>query len=304
MTTDRAELVDPLDAFLAHLASIKNASPHTIKNYQRDILSFIRSQSLPLRDWQAVDTMHIREFAMREHRIGQSPRSIQRKLSALRSFFQYLIKFNYCTRNPAKGVRAPRQEHRLPPHTTVDHIAQLLNFTPTDVISSRDKAMFELLYSSGLRLDELVQLNLDSIDFEDQLIKVSGKGSKERIIPVGSVAIAAVKQWLLSRPVWLKNTHESALFLSQRGTRLKHRAIQLRLNFWATQQGLPLHIHPHLLRHSFASHMLESSGDLRSVQEMLGHANLSTTQVYTHIDFQHLAQVYDAAHPRANKKKT
>jgi integrase/recombinase XerC len=201
--------------------------------------------------------------------------------------------------NPALGISAPKRPQRLPKTLDVDMIKQLLEFEGDEPIDIRDRAMMELFYSSGLRLAELADLNVSDLDLNDALVTVTGKGNKTRTLPIGRIAITALRRWLTSRD---SLPPDQALFLGQRGKRLGHRAIQQRLRFRATQQGLPAHVHPHMLRHSFASHLLESSSDLRGVQELLGHANLSTTQVYTHLDFQHLAQVYDKAHPRATRK--
>lgn len=217
----------------------------------------------------------------------------------MRSFFNYLLKKHLVSQNPAKQIQAPKQARKLPKTLDVDQISGLLD-TPTDsILEIRDLAMFELFYSSGLRLSELAALDLDDLDYGDKMLRVRfGKGGKQRNLPVGKKAIEVIEKWLKHRPP----STDQALFLSSRGNRLSQRSIQLRLERWCKKLGLPEHIHPHMLRHSFASHLLQSSQDIRAVQELLGHSNISTTQIYTHLDFQHLAEVYDNTHPRAHKK--
>ncbi len=253
-------------------------------------------------DWNALTHIDIRGFAAALHSSGSSPRTIQRKLSAVRSFYHFLQREAQCKLNPALEVRAPKGKKRLPDTLDADQMGRLLEFRVHDSLSARDKAILELFYSSGLRLAELVGLDLSSLDFAEHTVRVLGKGSKTRIVPVGRYAIAALKKWLLERST-SADLNETAVFLA-RGRRMSVRSVQLRVAAWARRQGLSVHVHPHMLRHSFATHLLESSGDLRAVQEMLGHATISTTQIYTHLDFQHLASVYEAAHPRARGRKT
>jgi integrase/recombinase XerC len=292
-----------IDAFLQYLAQEKRMSPHTVKNYQRDLnylLLFCEQSDLIV--WQAIKSSHIRQFISQLHRQGLASRSIQRQLSAIRSFYRFLIREGLVDNNPAQTVQAPKGEKRLPSTLDVDQMSGLLDGTPQNTfIGGRDRAMMELFYSSGLRLAELARLNLRDVDFGDQLIHVLGKGNKQRIVPVGSKAIKALQNWLTMR-YELGFLEQSALFITQQGGRLGVRSIQKRVSYWGKKQGISDRVHPHRLRHAFASHMLEASGDLRAVQELLGHADISTTQIYTHVDFQHLAKVYDNAHPRAKKK--
>jgi integrase/recombinase XerC len=224
-------------------------------------------------------------------------------LSSLRSFYQFLIRKHQLKNNPAIDIRAPKTARSLPDTLDVDALSQLLDIPADSILAIRDRAMMELFYSSGLRLSELTNLDLDSIDLVENSLRAIGKGNKTRILPIGRKAAEALQNWLSKRDTMAK-PDESALFVSNRGKRISTRSVQQRLNYWQQKQGLDQHIHPHKLRHSFASHILESSGDLRAVQELLGHADISTTQIYTHLDFQHLAKVYDNAHPRARKKKT
>ena len=219
----------------------------------------------------------------------------------MRSFFNFLIRLRALSANPAVGVQAPKARKRLPETIDADLMARLLEFRTDTQLSVRDKAIMELFYSSGLRLAELVGLNMDSIEWKDRTVRVLGKGDKERVVPVGRYAADALTRWLKERSA-LATPGETALFVSRRGSRIGMRVVQKRIEGWAQRQGLGRHVHPHMFRHSFASHLLESSQDLRAVQELLGHANMSTTQIYTHLDFQHLAKIYDAAHPRARRK--
>lgn len=291
-----------LPRFLAHLSVERRLSAHTDTSYRADLQRFVgycnRSH---VRNWRAVDSQHVRMFAAAEFRQGSSPRTIQRRLSALRSFFNFLLREKVLEANPAVGVQAPKARKRLPETMDVDLMTRLLEFRTDTQLGVRDKAIMELFYSSGLRLSELVGLNLGDVDRGDRTVRVLGKGRKTRIVPVGKHALDAIGRWLKERAT-LAATGEQALFVGARGERLGARAIQKRVAGWARQQGLGRHVHPHLFRHSFATHLLESSQDLRGVQELLGHANISTTQVYTHLDFQHLAKIYDAAHPRARRK--
>jgi integrase/recombinase XerC len=303
-----------INDFLAHLKNEKGLAQNTTENYQRDLkqlLTFATEQDIG--EWNKLADHHLRFYVAQNHRRGLSGKSQQRKLSTVRTFFHYLIREGHAKANPAIGLAAPKTAKRLPRTLDTDQMSQLLDqHSASSAPSSqwhttRDQAMLELLYSSGLRLSEIVGSNIPSIDWDDATIRVIGKGNKERVIPVGSMALKAIKRWLSVRDqLPLKKQVIScpqALFLSERGDRLSARSVQTRLTQWARSKGLPGKLHPHMLRHSFASHLLESSQDLRAVQELLGHADISTTQIYTHLDFQHLAQVYDKAHPRAHKSK-
>jgi integrase/recombinase XerC len=291
-----------LPRFLSHLTVERRLSAHTDASYRGDLKRFVaHCDRNRVRDWRSLDSQHLRMFAAAEFRQGASPRTIQRRLSALRSFFNFMLRERALEANPAVGVQAPKASKRLPQTMDVDLMTRLLEFRADTELSVRDKAIMELFYSSGLRLAELVGLNLGDVDRGDRTVRVLGKGSKTRVVPVGKHALVAIARWLKERPAMAANG-ELALFVSARGDRLGARAIQKRIAGWARRQGLGRHVHPHLFRHSFATHLLESSQDLRGVQELLGHANISTTQVYTHLDFQHLAKIYDAAHPRARRK--
>lgn len=288
--------------FFTHLRHERGLSVQTTTNYHRDltkVVAFCNQNRID--DWRELDAPKIRGFVAAYHRTGLSGRSLQRLLSALRSFYTYLQREKVIGNNPAQGVRAPKAKHELPRTLDVDQIAQLLNVDPSDDLLVRDQAMLELFYSSGLRLAELVGLNIRELDLEAALVRVLGKGAKTREVPIGRRAKAVLLHWLSVRALWVGPTQE-AVFVSRQGQRLSHRSVQKRLRIWGLQQGSDVVIHPHRLRHAFATHLLESSGDLRAVQELLGHADISTTQVYTHLDFQHLAKVYDEAHPRARKK--
>lgn len=287
--------------FLHHLKNERRLAENTCKHYQRDLdqVAEFCSQHR-IHTWSELDTHKIRQFAAQCHRRGLSGRSIQRYLSTLRTFYSYLLREQVVNNSPALDVRAPKSPQKLPHTLNVDDITRLLSSGSNDILALRDLAILELIYSSGLRLAELVGLDMVDLDLRETMVTVTGKGSKTRKIPVGRKAITALKTWLKVRPEQL-GPGENAVFTSRRGTRLSARAVQQRIRRWAKQQGIPGNIHPHTLRHSFASHLLESSGDLRAVQELLGHADISTTQIYTHLDFQHLARVYDKAHPRARK---
>lgn len=289
-----------LDDFFQHMEVEKRVSEHTLNNYQRDIKQLINyGANQKFSSWQLIQPADIRNHIANRHRNGISSKSLQRELSAIRSFYNFLLKKHLINSNPAKHIRAPKQERKLPKALDVDQVFGILEATPDSALEIRDLAMFELFYSSGLRLSELANLNLADIDYIDQSLRVRfGKGGKQRDLPIGSKAITAIKKWLDHRP----ETSDPALFISNKGTRLGQRSIQRRLDRWCKKIGLPEHVHPHMLRHSFASHLLESSQDIRAVQELLGHSNLSTTQIYTHLDFQHLADVYDKTHPKAKKK--
>jgi integrase/recombinase XerC len=290
-----------IDGYLKHLSTERRLSPHTSSNYARDLRALAEYAERGQLKWSNIDSQHIRVFAARSHAGGLDPRSVQRRLSAVRGFFNYLLRERVVTSNPAMDVRAPKAAKRLPGTMDVDQINQLLEIPPENALAIRDKAIMELFYSSGLRLDELVSLDTSQLDLPDRTVRVIGKGRKTRILPVGRKAEAALRLWLKER-VGVAKPDETAVFVGKNGTRLKHRAVQLRIGYWARRQGLPAHVHPHLFRHSFATHLLESSKDLRGVQELLGHADISTTQVYTHLDFAHLARTYDASHPRAKRK--
>ncbi|RTZ74162.1 MAG: tyrosine recombinase XerC [Gammaproteobacteria bacterium] len=292
-----------VEGFLNHLANERRLSPRTLDAYRRDLADFSRwNEEHGEIPWPRLRQVEIRNYAATRHRQGLSGRSLQRRLSALRSFFRYLVREGHMRQDPAQGVRAPKSTRKLPATLEVDQIDALLTPVDDDPLSLRDSAMLELLYSSGLRLAELVSLDLGDLDLREAMVEVTGKGAKTRRLPVGRMARAALEKWLKVRGT-LARTDEPALFVSQRGNRISPRSVQARIDLQARRQGAPRHVHPHLMRHSFASHLLESSGNLRAVQELLGHADIGTTQIYTHLDFQHLAQVYDRAHPRARRKK-
>ena len=292
---------DWIDRYLHHLRTERRLSTNTRRHYLRDLmelLGFCEQYGIP--DWSDLDTHHVRQFAAQAHRRGLSGRSIQRRLSAIRGFYNYLLREQVVTGNPGHDVSAPKSAQRLPDTLSVDDVSRLLAVETDDVLDVRDLAMLELMYSSGLRLSELVSLDTRDMDLEERVLRVTGKGSKTRLVPIGRKAVEALQAWLRLRATRLAEG-ETAVFTGRCGQRLGVRAVQQRVHRWAQRRGLPGDVHPHTLRHSFASHLLESSGDLRAVQELLGHADISTTQIYTHLDFQHLARVYDKAHPRARK---
>lgn len=296
------QLTPALTRFSHYLSIEKRLSPHTVEGYQRDLdnlAGFIADHRIA--NWGDVNERHIRAFVAEIHREGLGPRSIQRTLSAIRSFYRYLLKEQLVSVNPALGIKAPKAPKRLPETLNADQIDHLLAFPVNDAISARDKAMLELVYSSGLRVSELASLDVQQIDYRAGQLIVTGKGNKTRMLPVGRMALEALAVWKQYRLSWV-DYHQAALFVSQQGKRLTVRAIQQRFDYRARQMHTQGKLYPHRLRHSFASHMLESSGDLRAVQELLGHENISTTQVYTHLDFQHLMDVYERAHPRAKKQ--
>jgi integrase/recombinase XerC len=291
-----------IDKFIHHLEFERRLSPLTCKHYRRDLVAlraFCDKAGVAL--WSDLDSEHFRAFAAANYRSGLSARSIQRQLSAARTYFRYLLREKHVARNPVESVSAPKGPKRLPGNLDADRMARLLDIKGDGPIIERDRAMLELLYSSGLRLAELTDLNCGDVDAHEATVHVTGKGNKDRIVPVGRLALQALAIWNKSR-VQLAAPEEKALFVSKRGTRISGRSVQARVTHWAKAQGIDTKVSPHLFRHSFATHMLESSHDLRGVQELLGHANISTTQVYTHLDFQHLAQIYDKTHPRARKK--
>jgi len=297
-----SSIADWLARFRRHLATERRLSPHTDSNYARDLTALARyCEKECITDLARLDSQHVRLFAARSHAAGLAPRSVQRRLSAVRSFCNFLVREGAITANPALDVKAPRAGRRLPASLDPDRVTQLLNITATDPLALRDRALMELAYSSGLRLAEMIGLDIGDLHLTDRTVRVHGKGGKTRILPVGRPALAALSAWLAARAGLVKGATQ-AVFIGRNGRRMGARAVQLRVAYWARRQGLGIHVHPHLFRHSFATHLLESSRDLRGVQELLGHADISTTQVYTHLDFQHLARIYDAAHPRARRK--
>ena len=302
-----------LGEYLGYLASTRSLSLLTQHSYRRDLVALVRCIATQHKNGYGdghkitdasliqLHSHDIRHFIAHLHNGGLSGRSLARMLSAWRGFYRYLIRHHHHTENPCQGIRVPKSPRKLPNALSPDEAAQLLAFDPADALATRDLAIFELFYSSGLRLAELTQLQPTDIDFNEGIVRVTGKGGKTRIVPVGESALRALQAWLPLRNVWLA-PGETALFLSRRGQRIHPRTIAIRLHQRAQSQNLDERVHPHALRHSFASHLLQSSGDLRAVQEMLGHSSIRSTQVYTHLDFQHLAKIYDQAHPRAKKR--
>ncbi len=289
-----------LHGFLDHLRNERRYSPLTAENYSRDICRLFKLAGVT--SLNELKNHQIRRFVAQLHGSGLGGKSLARMLSAWRTFYSYLIRDHQFKDNPCIGLRAPKSARNLPHALSPDEAVRMMELPTTDdILAVRDKAMFELFYSSGLRLAELVNLDPGALDFADAAVRVIGKGTKTRIVPLGSYAISALQAWLALRGQLAKQD-ETALFVSRNGRRIGSRAVQLRMSEWGIKQGITSGIHPHLLRHSFASHVLQSSGDLRAVQEMLGHTSISTTQVYTHLDFQYLSKIYDAAHPRAKKK--
>ena len=294
--------VSAIGEFSRHLALERRLSPLTCRNYERDLHALADwCTSAGVDGWDELDEQHVRSFSASCYRRGLAARSIQRRLSAARTFYRWLRREKRVSVNPVTSVSAPKSPKRLPANLDADRMSRLLEIGGSGPLVDRDRAILELFYSSGLRLAELAGLDLADIDLPDRVVRVTGKGSKERDVPVGSKARDALGTWLATRAT-LAAPDETALFVSRAGKRLSHRAIQQRVAQRAREQGIDSRVYPHLLRHSFATHLLESSHDLRGVQELLGHANISTTQVYTHLDFQHLAQIYDATHPRARTK--
>lgn len=293
---------DLIEPFITHLAHERRLSDHTAKNYRRDlerIAAWAGERGSARLD--RLDEQAVRLYVAWRHRNGASGKTLQRELSSLRSYYRWLLREGRAKANPANGVRAPKSPRKLPATMEADQLCAMLEQDADDPLVIRDTAMIELFYSSGLRLAELVSVNLGDIDMIDGELSVVGKGAKTRRVPVGRKARKAIARWLQVRGL-LATLDEPALFVSSRGSRIHPRTVQQRLTHWAEQQGAGRGLHPHQLRHSFATHLLESSGDLRAVQELLGHADIGTTQIYTHLDFQHLAQVYDQAHPRARKQ--
>ena len=295
-------LTPAVTRFLRYLGVERQLSPITLLNYQRQLDAVIEMAcAMGLQNWQQCDAAMVRSFATRSRRKGLGAASLALRLSALRSFFDWMVSQGELPANPAKGVAAPKAPRHLPKNIDVDDVNRLLDIDLNDPLAVRDRAMLEVMYGAGLRLSELVGLDIKHLDLDTGEVWVLGKGSKERRLPIGRNAVAWIEHWLDLRGLF--GGDDDALFLSKLGKRISARNVQKRFAEWGIKQGLNSHVNPHKLRHSFATHMLESSGDLRGVQELLGHANLSTTQIYTHLDFQHLATVYDAAHPRAKREK-
>jgi integrase/recombinase XerC len=310
-----------IERFRRYLWAERRCSPHTVAAYTRDLHALVSyCDHTGLESWAGVDTGHLRAFAARLHGAGLGPRSIQRRLSAVRSFYEFLQREAHALRhaahiesgdrevaqirsNPGQEVRAPKAARRLPETLDADQMARLLEIPAGEPFATRDRAIMELLYSSGLRLAEIVALDVGHLDRRDRTVHVLGKGRKARVVPVGRVALRTLEQWLPERASCIR-PGEQALFVGRSGRRLGRRAVELRVAYWARRQGIATHVYPHLFRHSFASHLLESGAELRGVQELLGHADIATTQIYTHLDFQHLARIYDATHPRARRAKT
>jgi len=291
-----------LDRYLNMLQVHKRLSAHTLDAYSRDLARLVCfCEKVRLDDWEGLHEHHVRAHIADRHREHMQSRSLQRELSAIRGFFNYLVLEGQLSLNPASGVRTPKTPRKLPKPLDVDGMAAMLDAQQDGGLEVRDMAMWELFYSSGLRLGELTSLDCPDVDLDAGSVFVrSGKGNRSRYVPVGSKACAAIRCWLQARLFYAEES-QPALFVSRLGKRIASRSVQQRLERWRLKLGVDAHIHPHMLRHSFASHMLEGNCDLRAVQEMLGHANIATTQIYTHLDFQRLAAVYDQAHPRARK---
>ena len=300
LTDDIAHGRECLQAFLRHLAQERRLAAHTVAAYRRDIEALLAQVGEEPLDRLTVHG--VRRAVSALHARGLSGRTLARMLSAWRGLFDYLARDYGFNQNPCQGVRAPRSAKRLPNALTADEASRLVEVEGDDFLAVRDRALLELLYSSGLRLSELAGLNWSMLNWTEGTVRVVGKGSKTRVVPVGRHALARLREWRRQSETLAKGPDEQAVFLNRQGRRLSARSIQLRVRRAGVVQGIAGRVHPHVLRHSFASHVLQSSGDLRAVQEMLGHASIATTQVYTHLDFQHLAKVYDAAHPRARKK--
>ncbi|WGL95212.1 tyrosine recombinase XerC [Arsenophonus nasoniae] len=303
MNATRQCLQQQIDDFLRYLRVERQLSPVTLINYQRQLAVLVdMAIDMNINDWAQLETSHVRMMVAKCRRQGLQAASLALRLSSLRSFLDWLVGQGLITANPAKTIRTPKNKRHLPKNIDVDEVNQLLNIDLADPLSVRDRTMLEVMYGAGLRLSELINLNCQHLDLQSGEVRVMGKGSKERKVPLGRIAVEWLIRWLEMRQQYAKQ--DEAVFISiQRGKRISARNVQKRFALWGIRQGVRSHIHPHKLRHSFATHILESSGDLRAVQELLGHANLSTTQVYTHLDFQHLAKVYDVAHPRAKREK-
>ncbi len=289
-----------VDQYLDFLNFERGLSALTRQHYARDLAQLMRlSEGIQL---DALQNKHIRHFVASLHSSGLGGKSITRLLSCWRGFFSFLIRDHGYTQNPVLDLRAPKSAQTLPQVLSIEQTVKLVDINEDSVLSTRDHAILELFYSSGLRLSELVNLNMSALDFVEGTVTVTGKGNKTRIVPIGDFAIKAIQNWFVVRPNIIDEALDKPVFIGLQGRRISARNIQYRIKEWAIKQGIHSSVHPHMLRHSFATHVLQSSGDLRAVQEMLGHANISTTQVYTHLDFQHLSKTYDAAHPRAKKK--
>ena len=304
MTDHYHSLEVAVGKFLTHLSDERQLSKHTLDAYRRDLRALSAYLlKVPVSNWGQVNSHHLRAFISADHGSGRSGKTLQRRLSAYRTFFNFLAREGEVRNNPAMEFSAPKSKIKLPATIDTDQISRLLSIDASDWHSLRDRAILELFYSSGLRLSELVGANVVDISFDDATIKVRGKGSKERVLPVGSKAITALQTWLQIRKNLPRGKLQdtNAIFLSERGNRINPRTVQDRVKQWSLRLGISTKVHPHTLRHSFASHLLESSHDLRAVQELLGHSDIATTQIYTHLDFQHLAKVYDSAHPRAQR---
>jgi len=294
-----------IERYLNFLAHERRLAALTIKSYGRDLdllSSLARENKKNENALSGLSQTDIRRFAATLHGRGLSAKSLARVLSGWRGYFEFLVQETHLPANPVEGVKAPKAPKRLPQTLSPDEAVSLVSFSDDTPEGIRDRAIFELLYSSGLRVSEVTGLDIDGIDYAGAEVRVTGKGGKTRIVPVGRHAMEAIQRWMQTRATF-NGADGEALFLGTRGQRLGPRMVQSRIKHWAAQQGLTVDPHPHMLRHSFASHVLQSSGDLRAVQEMLGHASIASTQVYTHLDFQHLAKVYDTAHPRAKRKK-
>lgn len=293
-----------IERFEGHIRHERRLSPNTLENYARDLnqfAAFCRKENVG--SWSEVDAHRIRAYVALRHRSGLGGRSLQRELSSIRGLFNFLLREGAVESNPAVGIPAPKTGRRLPDALSADQVSRLVGADGADSsLALRDRTMMELMYSSGLRLAELVSLDVGDVDKAEGMVRVTGKGAKTRVVPVGRMALEALADWERIRPRYAP-AEEKALFVSRNGKRLSRRSVQARMRQWGIRQGLSENVHPHMLRHSFASHLLESSGDLRAVQELLGHSDIATTQIYTHLDFQYLASIYDQAHPRARRKK-
>ena len=289
-------------AFIDHLRVERHYSPRTLDSYRRTLEQLCDwLEGVGILDFRQLTGALLQQWLAREHRRGKKPRTLAQQMATIRSLCKFLLRRERIEQDPSAGISTPKLDKPLPKNLDVDEINHLLSSDPSDSMQIRDLALMEALYGGGIRLAELAGLDLNDVDLTEGMLRVVGKGSKTRMVPMGAKAVEAIQAWLVVREPWA-NADESALFVSQRGKRLSHRAIQQRLAQAGQRQGLSSRVHPHKLRHSFATHVLENSGDLRAVQELLGHANLATTQVYTHLDFKHLADVYDRSHPRAKRK--
>jgi integrase/recombinase XerC len=297
-----ASAAEWLDRFYRFATTERRLSPHTVSGYASDLTALADfCDAWRVRSWQRLEVTHVRAFAARSHANGLSGSSVQRRLSAVRTFLKFLIREGVIGANPAVVVQAPRARRLLPTVLDVDQMARLLEIKDSDPLAVRDLAIMELLYSSALRLTELIRLDRGDLDPRDRTVRVMGKGNVARVVPVGRFAVRAIDRWLRTRSK-IAASDEAALFTGRYGKRLTGRGVELRVKYWARRQGIGIHVYPHVFRHSCATHLLESSGSIREVQEFLGHVSISTTQIYTHLDFQHLAEVYDRTHPRAHRK--